>query len=177
MTIRTGCSSSMLCLHLACQAIRYGDCASAIVGGTNILTSPTMNVAMCEQGALSPDASCKSFDASADGYARAEGISVIYVKKLNDALQNGDPIRAVIRASSSNCDGKTPGMANPSSEAHEELIRRAYEAAGIRDCSRTAFVECHGTGTAVGDPLEVAAVAKVFGEKGIIIGSVRPSSG
>ncbi|KAI9774066.1 MAG: Type I Iterative PKS [Geoglossum simile] len=177
MTIRTGCSSSMLCLHLACQAIRSGDCTSAIVGGTNILTSPTMSVAMCEQGALSPDGSCKSFDASANGYARAEGINAIYVKKLSDALQHGDPIRAVIRSTSSNCDGRTPGIANPSSEAHEVLIRRAYETASIHDPSLTAYVECHGTGTAVGDPLEVAAIAKVFGEKGIIIGSVKPNVG
>jgi acyl transferase domain-containing protein len=132
---------------------------------------------MCEQGALSPGGSCKSFDACADGYARAEGISVIYVKKLSDALRHGDPIRAVIRSTSSNCDGKTPGIANPSSEAHETLIRRAYEAAGIRDHSLTAYVECHGTGTAVGDPLEVGAIAKIFGDKGIIIGSVSPRSG
>ena len=166
----------MVCLHLASEAIYRGECTSAIIGGTNLLMSPVLTVAMCEQGALSPDASCKSFDASANGYARADAINAIYIKRLDDAIRDGNPVRAVIRATSSNCDGKTPGISNPSSEAHERLIRRAYEVAGLRSFSETAMVECHGTGTAVGDPLEVHAVASVFGEDGVYIGSVSYSS-
>lgn len=96
---------------------------------------------------------------------------MIHIKKLKDAIEAGDPIRAVIRATAINSDGKTPGVMNPSSEAQEALIRRAYAVAGIKDFAQTAFIECHGTGTQVGDPLETAAVARVFGERGVIITS------
>ena len=145
MVIRTACSSSLLGLHMACQALYNGECSSAIVGGTNLILSPTMTIAMTEQAVLSPTGSCKTFDADADGYARGEAINTIYVKKLSDAIKNGDPIRAVIKATAANADGKTPGIPSPSSEAHEALMRRAYEYAGIRDFSKTGFVECHGT--------------------------------
>ncbi|KAL7914426.1 hypothetical protein GGI35DRAFT_490696 [Trichoderma velutinum] len=176
MTIKVGCSSAMLALHLACEALNKGDCSSAIVGGTNLLLSPALTMAMCEQGALSPDGSCKTFDADANGYARADAINAIYIKKLDDAIRDANPIRAVIRSTSSNCDGKTPGLSNPSSKAHEELIRQAYRFSGL-DPADTAMCECHGTGTAVGDPLEVNAVANVWGEDGILIGSVKPNVG
>ena len=105
---------------------------------------------MFEQGVLSPDGSCRTFDADADGYARGEAINALYVKRLDVALANGDPVRAVIRGTASNCDGKTPGIAHPSSESHEALIRSCYESAGLFDYSQTGFVECHGTGTATG---------------------------
>lgn len=131
-----------------------------------------MSIAMTEQGVLSPSGSCRSFDAAADGYARGEAINAIYVKPLSSAIRNGDPIRAVIRATATNCDGKTSNIAYPSSETHERMIRRAYEVAQLPELSQTAFVECHGTGTAVGDPLEAVAVANVFGHQGVYIGSV-----
>lgn len=172
MTIRTGCSSALISLHEACQAIYNGECHSAIVAGTNLIITPTMTIAMTEQGVLSPTGFCKTFDAKADGYARGEAINAVYVKKLSDALRDGDPVRAVIRATAINCDGKTPGMACPSSESHESMMRRAYQVAQLPDLSKTAFIECHGTGTVVGDPLEAAAVANVFGHDGIFIGSV-----
>src|SRR5207249_229637 len=108
----------------------------------------------------------------ADGYARAEAVNVLYVKKLSDAIRDGNPIRAVIRATCSNADGKTTGFTVPSSAQHEVMIRRSYEAAAISDLSKTAFIECHGTGTPTGDPLEAAAVANVFGDHGVYIGSV-----
>jgi acyl transferase domain-containing protein len=137
-----------------------------------------MTIAMTEQGVLSPDGRCKTFDAAADGYARGEAINAVYIKKLSDAIRDRDPIRAVIRATASNADGKTSSMSVPSLESHEAMIRDAYNAAGIKDHSRTAFVECHGTGTAVGDPLEVGAVANVFGgQKGVYIGSIKPNVG
>ena len=176
MTIRTGCSSSLIGLHEACQAIYNGDCASAVVGGTNLIISPTMTVAMTEQGVLSPTGQCKTFDAKADGYARGEAINAVYIKKLGDALRDGDPVRAVIRATATNCDGKTPGLACPSSESHEAIMRRAYRVAQLQEISQTAFVECHGTGTAVGDPLEAAAVAGIFSHQGVFIGSVSTQS-
>lgn len=149
MTIRTACSSSLTGLHEACQALYNGDCTSAIIGGTNIIMTPRMTIAMTEQGVISPTGSCKSFDASADGYARGEAVSALYIKKLSDALRDGDPIRAVIRSTCVNNDGKTVGLTNPSTEAHETLIRRGHELAGIRDLSKTAMIECHGTGTKV----------------------------
>jgi acyl transferase domain-containing protein len=172
MTIKVACSSSLVCFNLACEALYRGDCSSAIVGAANLIITPALTIAMCEQGAISPDASCKSFDAGANGYARADGVNAIYIKLLDDAIRDGNPIRAIVRGTSSNCDGKTPGISMPSTEAHESLMRKAYEVAGLQDVSKTAFVECHGTGTAVGDPLEVNAVANVWGEKGVYIGSV-----
>ena len=149
MTIRTACSSSLTGLHEACQALYNGDCTSAVIGGTNIIMTPRMTIAMTEQGVISPTGSCKSFDASADGYARGEAVSALYIKKLSDAIRDGDPIRAVIRSTCVNNDGKTVGLTNPSTEAHETLIRRGHELAGIKDPSKTAMIECHGTGTKV----------------------------
>ncbi|EOD49628.1 putative polyketide synthase protein [Neofusicoccum parvum UCRNP2] len=177
MTIRTGCSSSLVGLHEACQAIYSGECESAVVAGTNLIITPTMTLALSEQGVLSPTGSCKSFDAKADGYARGEAINAVFVKKLSDALRDGDPIRGVIRATATNCDGRTQGIANPSSESHEALIRRAYQVANISKIADTGFVECHGTGTKIGDPQEASAVGRVFGGKGVLIGSVKPNVG
>lgn len=135
-------------------------------------------MAMCEQGVLSLDGLCKTFDAAANGYARGEAINAILLKPLGAALKNNDPVRAVIRATSSNSDGKTQGMSMPSSEGHEALIRKAYQAAGL-DPSDTVFVEAHGTGTIVGDPIEANAIARVFGwkERVLYIGSVKPNLG
>ncbi len=149
MTIRTACSSSLTGLHDACQALYNGDCRSAIVAGTNIILTPRMTIAMTEQGVISPTGSCKSFDANADGYARGEAVSALYIKKLSDAVRDGDPIRAVIRSTCINNDGKTVGLTSPSTEAHEALIRRGHQLAGIHDLSKTAMIECHGTGTKV----------------------------
>jgi acyl transferase domain-containing protein len=177
MTIRTGCSSALVGLHEACQALYNGDCSSAIIAGTNLILTPTMTIAMTEQGVLSPTGSCKTFDAAADGYARGEAINAIYIKRLDDAIRDGDPIRAVIRSTATNCDGKTPGIAYPSSESHEQMIRRAYRAAQINEIGDTAYFECHGTGTAVGDPLETAAIANVLDRRGTYIGSVKPNVG
>ena len=132
---------------------------------------------MTEQNVLAKDGSCKTFSAKANGYARGEAIAAVYVKRLEDALRDGNPIRSVIRGTATNHDGKTPGMLIPSSNAQEKLVRRAYEVAGITDFSETAFVECHGTGTAVGDPIETKAVSRVFGTSGVYIGSIKPNLG
>jgi acyl transferase domain-containing protein len=176
MTIKTACSSSALGIHEALYSIRSGECSAAIVAGSNLNLVPGLWVGMSAQMTLSPDGSSKTFDASADGYARGDGVTALYVKRLDEAIRDGNPVRAIIRSSSSNADGRTPGMTMPSTDAQEALIRRCYEAAGL-DFSETAMVECHGTGTAVGDPMEVAAIARCFGEKGVYIGSVKPNLG
>ncbi|KAJ2982753.1 hypothetical protein NQ176_g1174 [Zarea fungicola] len=175
MTIRTGCSAAMIGLHEACLSIGAGQCDAALVAGTNLIMAPGLFTSMSDNGVLSPDGSCKTFDATANGYARGEAVNMLYVKRLSSALRDGNPIRAVIRGTSSNADGQTPSFATPSSEAQERMIRKAYESAGIADISKTAFVECHGTGTATGDPIETTAVARIFGDDGIYIGSVKPN--
>ncbi|KAJ9306417.1 hypothetical protein DTO217A2_4156 [Paecilomyces variotii] len=177
MTIRTACSSALVALNEACAAINRGDCGSALVGGVNLILAPGMSMAMQEQGVLSSDGSCKTFSADANGYARGEAVTAVYVKPLADAIRDGNPIRAVVRSTSHNVDGKTPTLSQPSTQAQEALIRRAYELGGISDFGETAMVECHGTGTPTGDPIEANAVARVFGEKGVYIGSVKPNLG
>jgi acyl transferase domain-containing protein len=107
---------------------------------------------MQEQGVISPSGTCKTFDANADGYARGEAVSAIYVKKLTDALRDGDPVRSVIRSTAINAGGKATTLTAPNTAAHEHLIRRGHELAGISDFSKTAMIECHGTGTAVTFP-------------------------
>ncbi|EJP66434.1 polyketide synthase, putative [Beauveria bassiana ARSEF 2860] len=177
VTIRTACSSSLTGLYDACRAISSGECESAVVACANIIYSPRTSVTMQEQGVISPTGICKTFDAKADGYARGEAVSAIYVKRLSDAIRDGDPVRSVIRSTCINAGGKATTLTAPSTAAHEMLIRRGHELAGIHDFSKTAMIECHGTGTTVGDPIEAAAVANVFGEHGIYIGSVKPNLG
>jgi acyl transferase domain-containing protein len=149
MTIKNACSASLTALHEAAQALRNSECTSAIVAASNIIISPRATVAMSEQGILSPTGSCKTFDANADGYARGEAISAIQIKRLVDAVRDGDTVRAVIRSTCVNSDGKTPGLTQPSTESHEALIRKGHQLAGISDFSKTAMIECHGTGTPV----------------------------
>ncbi len=180
MTIRTACSAALEGLHEACLALSRGDCSAAVVCGTNLILTPTMTITMWEQGVLSPEGSCKTFSADADGYARGEAINAVFIKPLDAALRDGNPIRAIIRGTASNNDGWTPNQFSPNAEAHEALIRRAYEVAGIADADicQTAHVECHGTGTPIGDPIETTAVARVFGPTGgVYIGSVKPNLG
>ena len=177
MTIRTACSASLVAVNEACLAIARSDCKSAIVGGSSLIFAPSATSELGDMGVLSPDGSCKAFSADANGYARGEAIIAIYIKSLSDALRDGSPVRAVIRGSAVNSNGKTPGITSPSTDAQVSLMRHAYKLAGINDLSETAFIECHGTGTAVGDPIETKAVAKVFGDSGIYIGSIKPNLG
>ncbi|KAI6379931.1 hypothetical protein MCOR25_001832 [Pyricularia grisea] len=179
MVVRTACSSSLVALHLACQDINSGNCNAAIVAGVNLAISPSEWSVMTEHGVLSPSGECRSFDAAGDGFLRGEAISAIYIKPLAEAVRDGDPIRAVIRATCVSNDGRGAlgGITVPDSASQERSMRRAYAMAGIHDLERTAMVECHATGTKVGDPLEAAAVAQIWGDKGIIIGSVKPNLG
>jgi acyl transferase domain-containing protein len=161
VTTRTACSSSLTALHSACQSLIAGDCSSAIVASANLILSPAPCIIMQEQGIISPSGSCKSFDADADGYARGEAVSAIYVKKLADAIRDGDPVRSVIRSScvnsasaSSSASESGSGVegrsiTTPSADAQEALIHRGLKLAGVTDPKSVAMVECHGTGTQV----------------------------
>lgn len=175
MTVRTACSAGGVAFHLACQAIRDGDCESALVASANLVLSPGFTHLMANEGVLSPDASCRTFDAHANGYARAEAGNCLFLKRLDSALADGNPIRAIVRGSACNSDGRTAGLTSPSPIAQEEVIRAAYRQAGIgeNEIWRTGLVECHGTGTAVGDVVEGNSIAQVFGGKGVHISSVR----
>lgn len=166
----------MYALHLAVLALRNGDCDAAIVAGTNLILSPDAQLFTTKLGAVSPTSHCHTFDISADGYARAEGFGALYLKRTSVAVAQKDPIRAVIRGTSFNANGKTGGISHPSPEGQEAVIRQAYKNAGGLDPNLTGYFECHGTGTPVGDPIEVAALGKVFAagrtSEPLLIGSV-----
>ncbi|KAI3004518.1 hypothetical protein CBS147346_4860 [Aspergillus niger] len=176
-TIMTACSSSLTALHEACQALHEGSCSSAIVAGTNMILTPTMTISMSDGGVLSPDGYCKAFDARANGYGRGEAVNAIYIKPLGRAMADGDNIRAVIKATAANYDGKSARIFAPDIKSQERLIRKAYQNAQILDPSETGFIECHGTGTRIGDVVETTAIARVFGSRGMYIGSVKTNFG
>jgi acyl transferase domain-containing protein len=163
-------------LHNACRALQVGDCSAALVAGTSLIMGPYVTGVMTHHGVLFPEGSCKTFDAAADGFARAEAINAIYIKLLDDAIRDGNPVRAVIRGTLTNSDDKSASLMAPNGESHEELMRNVYAGAGL-DPKDTAFVECHGTGTPTGDPIETTAVGNTFGERGVIIGSIKPNIG
>ncbi|CAG7918788.1 unnamed protein product [Penicillium olsonii] len=181
MTIDTACSSTMYALHLACRSLQAGDCSSAVVAGTNLIFGVEQQIGSVRLGVLSPTSVCHTFDETADGYARAEAVGSLYLKTLSQAIADGDPIRAVIRGTSINANGKSPGISHPSAQDQEMVIRQAYASAGL-DLEKTGYFECHGTGTPVGDPLEVSAIGKVFGdvrtaESPLLMGSVKTNLG
>jgi acyl transferase domain-containing protein/NADPH:quinone reductase-like Zn-dependent oxidoreductase/SAM-dependent methyltransferase len=161
ITLDTACSSGLVAVHLACQSLQVGESSMAIVGGSNLILSPDIQIEMSDMHFLSPDSISYAFDERANGYARGEGVGVIVLKPLHLALKNKDPIRAVIRGTAASSDGKTPGITLPSKNAQIELIRMAYHAAGC-DTSQTGYFEAHGTGTAAGDPIETGAIGEVF---------------
>lgn len=176
MTINTACSASLVALSQACAALQDGTIDGALVAGGCLQLSPVLTEMMAKEGTLSADGSCKSFDAKADGFARAEGITAIYIKRLDDALSDGNPIRSIIRSCGTNSDGSRAGLMQPQARTQEALIRQTYGLAGL-DPADTAFVECHSTGTSVGDPIEASAIDNVFGDHGVYIGSVKPNIG
>ncbi|KAF7539879.1 hypothetical protein G7054_g1806 [Neopestalotiopsis clavispora] len=178
-TVDTACSSSVYALHQAANAIKTGDCESAIVASANLIMSPEPHIGAAKSGVLSPTGTCHTFDASADGYGRAEAVNAIYIKRLSAALRDGNPIRAIIRGSAINANGRTPGISLPSGEMQEVVMRQAYREAGLK-LTETDYVECHGTGTPVGDPIEVDAVGRCFSRPvgpPLLIGSVKTNVG
>ena len=181
LAVDTACSSSLSALHLACQAIRSGDCEMALAGGVNIILSPTITMSLSKAGMMAPDGRCKAFDKSADGYVRSEGVGVVLVKSLKRALADGDHIHAVIRGSASNQDGRSSGISAPNGEAQQRVVMAACESARLLP-GQLDYIEAHGTGTAVGDPIEVNAlgeVLKIGAEPGkrFAIGSVKTAIG
>ncbi|KAK1570020.1 KR domain-containing protein [Colletotrichum navitas] len=179
IVVKTGCSASLVALDMACHSLRAGECSSAVVLGVNLITCPLMTLLYTAQGLLSPSGRCKTFDAAADGYGRGEAVNAVFLRRLSDAQKARDPIRAVIRASATGHDGRKIGQLKPDAGAQELLIRKTYALAGIPESEfgDTAWIECHGTGTAVGDPIELRSVANIFGHRGIIVGSVKPNVG
>ncbi|KAM3497810.1 hypothetical protein MY10362_008850 [Beauveria mimosiformis] len=183
MTIDTACSGSLVGLDVACRYLHTGEVDGAIIGGANMYFSPEHNLntgAMSVANSLS--GRCHTFDVKADGYCKAEAINCVYLKRLGDAVRDGDPIRAVIPGSATNSDGNTPGIASPNSEAQAAAIRSAYAHAGITNLNDTSYIEFHGTGTQAGDPLEANGVASVFSssrsaESPLYIGSVKSNIG
>ncbi|KAL9035187.1 MAG: hypothetical protein Q9214_006702, partial [Letrouitia sp. 1 TL-2023] len=173
LVIDTACSSSVYCLHVACSALEMNECDAAIVAGANLIQSVEQYIAMDKTGVISPTMTCHTFSEEADGYVRAEGVCALYVKRLQNALQNNDPIRAVIRGSAVGSNGKTAGISAPDVDAQARIIRQAYRKANL-DQRETSYIECHGTGTPKGDPVEIEALSKVFvrdSEHPLFIGS------
>ena len=184
MTIDTACSGALIGLDLATRYLQTREISSAIVAGANLYFSPehVMDHYMGANGAASLSGKCHTFDAKADGYIKAEAVNMVYLKRLDDAIRDKDPIRAIIRGTATNSDGWTAGIASPNPEAQSAAIRQAYKNAGITDLSQTSYVEFHGTGTRAGDSLEADGVASVFTpyqspEKPLRIGSVKSNIG
>ncbi|MFI6338847.1 type I polyketide synthase [Streptomyces sp. NPDC050535] len=168
MSVSTACSSSLVAVHLACQSLRSGESDLALAGGVNLILSPELSIFLCKVRAMSRDGRCKPFDASADGIVRGEGCALVVLKRLSDALADGDDILAVIRGTAVNHDGASAGLTVPSGEAQQRLLRDALAAAGVAPAD-IDYVEAHGTGTPLGDPIELSALRNVLGQD-------RPSS-
>jgi acyl transferase domain-containing protein/NADPH:quinone reductase-like Zn-dependent oxidoreductase/acyl carrier protein len=181
-TLDTACSSSLFTTHLACESLRRGESRMAIAGGVNVFLSPEGNIALSRSGMLSMSGACKAFDASADGFVRAEGAGVVVLRPLADALAEGNPIYAVIRGSGISSDGRDGGhMMAPGRKGQAQAMRDAYAQAGISP-SEVQYVETHGTGTLIGDPVEIAALADVMGpgrdpERPLRVASVKGNLG
>lgn len=181
LTVETACSSSLVACHLAAQSLDNRESSMAIVTGCNFIHSPETTIQLGNLGVLSQDSKCYSLDDKANGYARGDGAAVVVLKRVSDAVRDGDTIRGVIRNIGCNQDGKSPGVTVPTAEAQAALINRLYAEAAL-DPGLTRYFEAHATGTAVGDPIELAAIAGAFArhlspEKPMYVGSVKTNVG
>jgi acyl transferase domain-containing protein/acyl carrier protein len=181
LTIDTACSSSLVAVHLAVQALRAKECRMALAGGVNLILAPDIFIALSHSRMLAPDGRCKTFDAAADGFARSEGCGIVVLKRLSDARADGDRVLAIILGSAVNQDGPSSGLTAPNGPAQEAVIRAALANAGVAP-RQVGYIEAHGTGTQLGDPLEVHALGAVFGadRQGtapLVIGSVKTNVG
>ncbi|GAB4197021.1 MAG: hypothetical protein Tsb002_30800 [Wenzhouxiangellaceae bacterium] len=161
IAVDTACSSSLSSVHIACNSLRRNECQMALAGGVNILLSPVVTMSLTKAGMMAPDGRCKTFDESANGYVRSEGVGLVMLKRLSQAQRDGDQIYAVIRGSASNQDGKSSGISAPNGEAQQKVVLAACTDAGILP-GQLDYVEAHGTGTALGDPIEVNALGEVL---------------
>ena len=180
VVLDTACSSSLVAVHLACQSLRCRETDMALVGGTNLLLSPGPSIACSRWGMLSPDGQCKTFDVSADGYVRGEGAGVVVLKRLDDAVRDGNRILAVLRGTAVNQDGASSGVTVPNGPAQQALLRAALTSSKLKP-SDIDYIEAHGTGTPLGDPIELDSLSKVFGDREssdpLVIGSVKTNVG
>jgi acyl transferase domain-containing protein/acyl carrier protein/SAM-dependent methyltransferase len=181
MAIDTACSSSLTAIHLACQSLRNGESSVAIAGGVHALVRPEHFVTFFKWGMIAADGHCKTFDASADGFVRAEGCGILVLKRLSDAIADGDRVLAVIRGSSVNQDGASGGLTVPNGLAQEAVIQQALDSAGVR-AADVDYVEAHGTGTSLGDPIELEALDAVMSagrpaDRPLAVGSVKTNMG
>ncbi len=179
--VDTACSSSLVAAHLACQSLRSGESNLALVGGVNLILSPFSTIGRCQLRALSPDGRCKTFDAAANGYGQGEGCGVLVLKRLSDAISDGDLISAVIRGSAVNHDGPSSGMTVPNRMAQKQVIQQALSNAKL-EAHQISYLEAHGTGTSLGDPIEIEALAEVYSknrpaDSPLIVGSVKTNLG
>ncbi len=181
VAVDTACSSSLVAVHQACQALHSGDCDLALAGGVNVLLSPVTIIAASRARMLSPNGRCATFDAAADGYVRSEGCGVLVLKRMSDAVRDGDRICAVIPSSAVNQDGASSGLTVPNGGAQQRLIATALARAGLAG-GDVDYLEAHGTGTPLGDPIEVQAAGAVYGvardaDRPLLIGSVKTNIG
>ena len=178
MAVDTACSSSLVALHLASQSLKAGECDSAIAGGVNLMLSPELTQAFGMAGMMAEDGRCKTFDGAADGYVRGEGCGVVILKRLADARANGDRILAVIKGSAINQDGKSNGLTAPNGLAQQAVMRQALANANISP-EEIGYIESHGTGTSLGDPIEVNSLKAVLGERenSCYLGSLKTNIG
>ncbi|HEU4577828.1 MAG TPA: SDR family NAD(P)-dependent oxidoreductase [Polyangiaceae bacterium] len=181
LPVDTACSSSLVAVHLACQALRNAECRLALAGGANVLLSPEGTVYFSRLRAMSPTGRCHTFSADADGYVRSEGAGIVVLERLSDAVRNGHRIFATIRGSAVNQDGRSNGLTAPNGPAQQEVIQQALRRGGVAP-SQIGYVECHGTGTPLGDPIEVQALAAVLSEgrsaeQPVVIGALKSNLG
>jgi len=181
VVVDTACSSSLVAIHLAAQSLRSGESSLAIAGGVNVILAPETNVNFSKAGMMAANDRCKTFDADADGYVRGEGCGVVILKRLSDALNDGDHILALVRGTAVNQDGRSSGLTAPNGPSQEAVIRDALKNAGLEPAD-VDYVEAHGTGTPLGDPIEVRALAAVLSEgrpadRPLMIGSVKTNIG
>ncbi|MEO0769197.1 MAG: acyltransferase domain-containing protein, partial [Cyanobacteria bacterium J06649_4] len=181
LSVDTACSSSLVAVHLACQSLRNKECEVALAGGVNRILAPEFSINFSKAHMLSPDGRCKTFDASADGFARGEGCGVVVLKRLSDAIAQGDNILALVRGSAVNQDGRSGGLTVPNGPSQQNVIRQALANANVKP-AQVSYIEAHGTGTALGDPIEVGALGAVFSKSHsknapLKIGSVKTNIG
>ncbi|WP_231702975.1 type I polyketide synthase [Tsukamurella asaccharolytica] len=181
VTVDTACSSSLVTVHLACRGLRSHETDLAIAAGVNVMLSPAVTRSFDQLSAMSPTGRCHSFDAAADGYVRGEGCGVVVLKRLSDAVRDGDRVLAVVRGSAVNQDGRSNGLTAPSPAAQAAVLRSAYADASISP-REVDFVETHGTGTLLGDPIEARALGTVLGRgraqgSELLLGAVKSNLG